>query len=135
MRRLRVVANGVDLDSLQQARGTTACRLARWGPAFSGRVLFGRLTPVKRIDVIVEMAAVLEREAPGQFGVYLFGEGPLRSELEQQVQKLGLEAVVHFIWVYQPAGVMAAEHARVAAHLGSRGTANDRARGDALASQ
>ena len=111
VRRLRVVANGVDLDSLQQAAARPPAALPGGDRPF--RVaFFGRLTPVKRIDVIVEMAAVLEREAPGQFGVYLFGEGPLRSELEQQVQKLGLEAVVHFMgFTSQPASWLRSMHA------------------------
>lgn len=101
--RLRVVPNGVDLEALTRAASEEAVDLP--GDKRSFRLgFFGRLTPVKRIDVILELAALLKREAPHQFGVYLFGEGPLRSELERKVRKLELEEVVHFMgFTSQPA--------------------------------
>jgi glycosyltransferase involved in cell wall biosynthesis len=103
MRRLRVVPNGVDLEALDQAASQGTADLPGDGRSFR-LGFFGRLTSVKRVDVIVELAALLKREVPGQFGVYLFGEGPLRSGLEQQVRRLGLEDVVHFMgFTSQPA--------------------------------
>jgi len=110
-RRLRVVPNGVDIRALRTA---AAQSLPAWpGGERPFRIgFFGRLTPVKRVDVIVETAALLEREAPGEFGVYLFGEGPLRSELEQHVRRLRLEGMVHFMgFRSQPAPWLRAMHA------------------------
>jgi glycosyltransferase involved in cell wall biosynthesis len=109
-RRLRVVPNGVDFKALRQAA-------AQPTEALPGRRefrigFFGRLTPVKRVDVILEVAALLERKAPGQFGVYLFGDGPLRSELEEQARRLKLDEVVHFMgFVSEPAAWLASMNA------------------------
>jgi glycosyltransferase involved in cell wall biosynthesis len=55
---------------------------------------------------------LLKREAPEQFGVYLFGEGPLRSKLERQVRSLELEDAVHFMgFTSQPAPWLRSMHA------------------------
>jgi glycosyltransferase involved in cell wall biosynthesis len=111
--RLRVVANGVDLDSLRRAELPASASLPAADRPF--RVaFFGRLMPVKRIDVIVETAAVLERESPGQFSIQIFGEGPLQSDLEEQVRRLGLEAAVHFMgFTSQPAAWLRRMHGLV----------------------
>jgi glycosyltransferase involved in cell wall biosynthesis len=109
-RRLRVVPNGVDFDALRQAA-------ARPTDALPGRRefrigFFGRLTPVKRVDVILEIAALAEQKAPGQFGFYIFGEGPLRSELEERARRLKLDDTVHFMgFVSEPAAWLAAMNA------------------------
>jgi glycosyltransferase involved in cell wall biosynthesis len=105
-RRLRVVPNGVDFEALHRAA-------AQPTEALPGRRefrigFFGRLTSVKRVDVILEVAALLEQKAPGQFGVYLFGEGPLRSELEERARRLKLDETVHFMgFVSEPAAWLA----------------------------
>jgi len=101
-RRLRVVPNGVDFEALRRAA-------AQPTDAVPGRRefrigFFGRLTSVKRVDVILEVAALLEQNAAGQFGVYVFGEGPLRSELEERARRLNLSESVQFMgFVGEPA--------------------------------
>jgi glycosyltransferase involved in cell wall biosynthesis len=100
----------VDFDALRQAA-------ARPTDALPGRRefrigFFGRLTPVKRVDVILEIAALAEQKAPGQFGFYIFGEGPLRSELEERARRLKLDDTVHFMgFVSEPAAWLAAMNA------------------------
>lgn len=95
LRRLRVVPNGVDFDALRAVGAKPIGTLPGARPFRLG--FFGRLTPVKRVDVILEIAAQLEHKAPGQFGIYIFGEGPLRAELEEQARRLKLDEIAHFM--------------------------------------
>jgi glycosyltransferase involved in cell wall biosynthesis len=110
VRRLRVVPNGVDLEALRRAAGQPRDAL----PGQRGfRIgFFGRLTSVKRVDVILEIAAALERQGAGQFATYVFGEGPLRPELEARARQLNLGESLHFMgFVSQPAAWLAAMNA------------------------
>jgi glycosyltransferase involved in cell wall biosynthesis len=50
----------------------------------------GRLSPEKGFDVLVEAAALVGGQRR-DVGFLLFGDGPMRPELEQQVARLGLE--------------------------------------------
>jgi glycosyltransferase involved in cell wall biosynthesis len=105
-RRLRVVPNGVDFEALRQAAAQPTDALPGGREFRVG--FFGRLTSVKRVDVILEVAALLEQKAAGRFGVYLFGEGPLRSELEERARGLKLDQTVHFMgFVSEPAAWLA----------------------------
>lgn len=109
--RLRVVPNGVDIDAL----GDVAVQVVddsrvRARPFRVG--FFGRLTSVKRVDLILEVANHLEKESPGQFGVYLFGDGPLRSELEERAGTMNLKGTVNFMgFTAQPAAWLRSMHA------------------------
>lgn len=110
--RVAVVANGVDVEGLHRAAAAPAPSLPGGQPFRIG--FFGRLTEVKRVDVIIEVAAELERHHPGQFGVYLFGDGPLRSELEEHAKRLRLESMVHFMgFTGEPAPALRSMHALV----------------------
>jgi glycosyltransferase involved in cell wall biosynthesis len=109
-RRLRVVPNGVDFEALRRAAGQSIGGLPGQRAFRVG--FFGRLTSVKRVDVILEIAASLEKKAPGQFAVYLFGEGPLRADLEDRASALNLGDSVHFMgFVSQPAPWLGAMNA------------------------
>src|ERR1700722_1017323 len=66
------------LSFFQNTRGITQVVLAA-----------GRLSPEKGFDVLVEAAATICRKYP-QTGIVLFGEGVMRSGLEQRIVKLGL---------------------------------------------
>lgn len=55
----------------------------------------GRMSPVKGFDLAVEAARIL-KEKGVPFVWYLVGDGPLRSELEDQVRTYGLEDQVVF---------------------------------------
>ncbi|HEV3004896.1 MAG TPA: glycosyltransferase [Pirellulales bacterium] len=92
--RLSVIANGVDLAQFDSAR---AADLASVGvPAGRQAVTYvGRLDAQKGLRGLVAGAHLwLERLA--EFDLLLVGEGPLRSQLETQVEQLGLAARVHF---------------------------------------
>jgi L-malate glycosyltransferase len=109
--RLRMVPNGVDIEALKTS-AAQAIDDVRIGARPFRIGFFGRLTPVKRVDLILEVANLLERESPGQYGVYLFGEGPLRSELAEHVRTMNLEDTVHFMgFTANPAPWLRSMHA------------------------
>jgi glycosyltransferase involved in cell wall biosynthesis len=58
-------------------------------------VWVGRLAGVKRVDRLLDAAGLLHGEG-NRFRLYLVGDGPERTRLEQQVANLGLGAVVTF---------------------------------------
>jgi glycosyltransferase involved in cell wall biosynthesis len=93
--RLRVVANGVDVDGLS---GLANAPVSLPGDTSRYRIgFFGRLTGVKRVDIVIDTARCLEDRAPGTYGVFIFGEGPLRPALEELVRQRRLEQCVHFM--------------------------------------
>jgi glycosyltransferase involved in cell wall biosynthesis len=59
-------------------------------------VSLGALTPEKDQSTLVDAAAQLVRDLPDLHWV-IVGEGPLRSLLEQQIVRLGLEERVHLV--------------------------------------
>jgi glycosyltransferase involved in cell wall biosynthesis len=59
-------------------------------------VFVGRLVRVKRVDILLEAAALVARERPGT-RVAIVGDGPLRGELERQAAELGLAGTASFL--------------------------------------
>ncbi len=70
----------------------------RLGLPQQGTILLfvGNLVRVKGLDVLLEACSALARRAVN-FKCYLVGPGPLRSELEVQITKLGLEGRVELL--------------------------------------
>jgi glycosyltransferase involved in cell wall biosynthesis len=92
--RIVTIENGVDLEQLQSVKKSGL--LLPEDAVHIGIV--GRLVPVKRIDLFIEMASLL-RCLPHQehrFRFHVFGDGPLREVLEGQVQRLGLSELLTF---------------------------------------
>jgi glycosyltransferase involved in cell wall biosynthesis len=83
-----VVRNGLDLNALP----TT--------PLPSGDVpiiaAVGSLLPIKRWDRLLAASAILAKQGH-RFRVRVAGDGPLRAQLEEQRQALGLEQRVEFL--------------------------------------
>lgn len=96
--RLSVIRNSARLSAFENSDPRARERLLGFFPAGTAvsRVVVGagRFSPEKGFGVLVEAAQTICREtAPGgaaDVGVVLFGEGPLRGELEQRVAELGL---------------------------------------------
>jgi glycosyltransferase involved in cell wall biosynthesis len=93
--RVRVVENGLLVADTERRAATPVTlqpdgRRVRIG-------FFGRLVTVKRVDVILRVARLLETQAPGVHAIYVFGEGPLRAELEAEAHRLGISAAVRFM--------------------------------------
>ena len=95
--RLSVIRNSARLGAFESRDPTARDRLLSCFPSGSAvsQVILaaGRLSPEKGFGVLVEAAATICRENPAA-GVVIFGEGALRSELEQQVAALGLSGRV-----------------------------------------
>lgn len=64
-------------------------------PAHLDIAVPARLVPVKRPLLALDVAACLEPEFPGGVTVHYFGSGPLRDEIVQRAQELGMNAVLH----------------------------------------
>lgn len=77
-----VIQNGIDVDSVE----SIAAIALEYGKTRIGIV--GRLTPVKRIDLFIEMAKqILDSGNDDEIAFYIIGDGPLRSQLEQQAKQ------------------------------------------------
>lgn len=94
--RVRIIRNAIGSDCFAPADPTDRERLLRLFP-HSPRLIVGaagRLSPEKGFSVLVEAAALCRRLDPG-ISFVLFGDGPLRPELERQINRFGLQR--HFI--------------------------------------
>lgn len=93
--RVRVIGNGIDLsgggNDIAQAHGK-----GRVDELSTTVGFFGRLVPVKRVDILIGAAAILKRQLPGRFRFAIHGDGPDRARLEVHVHDLGLAGTVEF---------------------------------------
>lgn len=79
--RIVVIENGVDVEALRAAVRPADFREREPQATHIGVV--GRLVGVKRVDIFLDCAALLARRYPQrQWRFHVFGEGPLRPELE-----------------------------------------------------
>ena len=80
---IRVVPGGADRPRVPAERAAT--------PRV---VVVGRLTPAKRLDVLVDAMAEVRREIPDA-ELHLVGDGPARADLQERARALGGGVVVH----------------------------------------
>ena len=93
--RVVVVENGVDVESVQAAVRPVEFRTREPQACHIGIV--GRLVPVKRVDLFLDMAKVLVDEHPDRrWRFHVFGDGPLRDHLAAQSAALGIAATTTF---------------------------------------
>lgn len=73
-------------------------RDTRGGRGQAGRVLvaMGRLVPQKGFDILLNVFSGITERHP-DWSLKIFGEGPLRAELEAQAKALNLADRVHFV--------------------------------------
>lgn len=105
--RVTVVENGVPpavpLDERTRARIDGELELGP-GPVIA---IVGRLAPQKAHDRFLDAAVLVREERPdAQF--LIVGDGPLRTELEQQASRLGLQEAVRFTGVRDDAPLLIA---------------------------
>ena len=104
---VRHIANGVPLGSAG-------------GPADSLKLLcVARLVPKKGVDLLLDAAALLLERHP-QLQVDIIGDGPLREELTNQIDRLGLTGRVRLLGVATTSEVLAAMRAARAVVLPCR---------------
>jgi glycosyltransferase involved in cell wall biosynthesis len=91
-----VIFNGVDLERFNPSLAGSSIR-HRMGLSSEVPVLFAlqRLSPEKRVDIIVRAMPYVLREHP-QTVLVIGGSGKAKPRLVTLVQKLGLEQFVHF---------------------------------------
>lgn len=56
-----------------------------------------RLTPVKRLDIFLQIAKQLLTTVPDNYDFYIFGNGPLEETVRDQIRKDALEDSVHMM--------------------------------------
>jgi len=82
------VANGVDIELLSRFQKNTKALFSK-KPLKIG--LVGRLVPVKRIDRFIEAAAlILNSSSSSSFEFLIYGDGPLRNQLQELIDNTGL---------------------------------------------
>jgi glycosyltransferase involved in cell wall biosynthesis len=92
--KVRIIRNGVERAGLVSA-AERASKRAAMGVVGEAVVLgaVANYRDVKRLDILVETVAILAREGV-PVRLELIGDGPLRPELERQVNELGLQGSV-----------------------------------------
>jgi glycosyltransferase involved in cell wall biosynthesis len=85
--RVRVIRNGVDIDSHESSRDQAESRMRA--------VAVSRLTPVKDLHTMLRAARIVA-DAREEFHLDIVGDGPSRPDLEAFCRVLGLERHVTF---------------------------------------
>ena len=95
--KIRIIENGVDLETIQgQYRQKQSINRSCADKFTVGFV--GRLVPVKRVDLLIRTAAYLHNIQPQiEINFLIYGEGPLRANLEKLSRELGTTKKVHFL--------------------------------------
>ena len=99
LQRMVWIPNGVDSDRFAPATAEGRGAIRRSLGLAADAIVFGcvaSLTPVKRHADLVDAFALLHRELPDAV-LLLVGDGPLRAEIEAQVERLGLAGAVQLV--------------------------------------
>ncbi len=91
-----VIQNGVDIEALKELAQTPAeFRLNAPDKTHIG--IIGRLEPVKRVDIFLDMARILINQSSERFWQFhVIGDGKLKSALELQAANTGIASQVIF---------------------------------------
>jgi len=83
--RINIIPGGMDGDLFSPSND----------PSEYDLIFIGRLVPMKRIDIFLQIVKKLHAGQPSIKAIIL-GDGPLRNSLETMADDLGLKGVVHF---------------------------------------
>ncbi len=89
---IHVIRNGVTLPEVKEEKSPI--------PVVQGVIRIGivaNLKPIKRLDIFLQALHRLRSWQPFLFQAYLLGDGPEKSSLQRQAEKLGLTDCVHFV--------------------------------------
>ena len=94
--KIRTIENGIDLNSLYN-HTVKSISAHDAGPDTVRIGLAGRLVPVKRVDLFIKTARYIQDNYPDlKAEFYIFGDGPLRSELDALSRELDTDNIIHF---------------------------------------
>lgn len=92
-----VIENGVDADVVRSQCGVAVADFRTTDPGAAHIGLIGRLVAVKRVDLFIGMAALLNAERPmRQLRFHVFGEGPLRAMLVDLARRSQVAELIKF---------------------------------------
>ncbi|HZT90908.1 MAG TPA: glycosyltransferase [Gaiellaceae bacterium] len=100
--KIAVIRLGLDLGRRLEGSLVARAELALPDDAFVVG-WFGRMTEIKRVDLLLESFARLRRDVP-EAVLLLAGDGPLRERLETQARELGLDGSCRFLGFRQDVG-------------------------------
>jgi glycosyltransferase involved in cell wall biosynthesis len=93
--KVRIIENGIDVEETQLL-GKIPFNLP--GNLRATKIaIVGRLVSVKRVDLFLRLAESLVNDNSHSYGFYIFGDGPLYDELQDQSKELKLEKYVHWM--------------------------------------
>ena len=95
-KKITVIENGIDIDEIRSHKIDTV----QYPDNRTGRYrvgLAGRLTAVKRVDIFIRTAHYLQKSHPEiDTTFHVYGDGPLRGELEALSTRLNTNGMVFF---------------------------------------
>lgn len=93
--KLHVIPNGIDPHEVR--RGLQMPTFKAESPGATHVGIVGRLVTVKRVDLFLQMAALLRQQrADRHWQFHVFGDGPLRDSLQATAAGLGIAHLVRF---------------------------------------
>ncbi len=95
-KKIHVIRNGVDQATLLAQAHIADFRYS--APLHQHIGIVGRLEPVKRIDIFLDMAAIMVNQISSSHALkfHVIGDGKLRATMEKKAQQLGLSEHVIF---------------------------------------
>ena len=94
--KIRTIENGIDVSPLSNLAVQSISDTVNHPDIF--RIgLAGRLVPVKRVDLFIKTARYIQENHPAiQAEFHIYGDGPLRTQLEALSQELNTAKIIHF---------------------------------------
>jgi sugar transferase (PEP-CTERM/EpsH1 system associated) len=103
-KKIRVIFNGIDTAQFTRPHDSCAARRTLGIPDDAPLIgTVGRLTEIKRQDVLIRGFALLKKQYPAAHLV-LVGEGPLRDDLQKLATQCQVGDAVHFAGYQSPTG-------------------------------
>jgi L-malate glycosyltransferase len=93
---IKVVHNGVDCEALKGVAAQADFKIAAPNSKHIG--IIGRIEPVKRIDIFIEMASIFIKSAlmDESYRFHVIGDGSLRSIMEERALSYGVQEFITF---------------------------------------
>lgn len=95
--KIAVIENGIDIKEVTSCMSDDEPNLYRNTKGSFKIGLVGRLVEVKRVDLFIKIAHYIKQNYPNSFlQFYIYGDGPMRAELESLCVKLNVQDIVRF---------------------------------------